>query len=75
MSELLQRVSELKMKQNLSKIDHQMPKTTFLEATENSEEVKIKSVQKLLCNKDELQQKIDAKNSQDVPQSSSKKVS
>ena len=43
MSEVLQSIAELRGKQNTEKV-----KSTYLEATENLEDAKLKSVQKLL---------------------------
>ena len=56
MTEVLQSVAELRLKQNTASVDSKLCKTTYLEATDNPEEVKVRSVQKLLSDKNKEQQ-------------------
>lgn len=48
MSETLQKISEMKAKQKASQLSGDLPKREYLEATEDLEEAKFKSVNKLL---------------------------
>ena len=52
---MLQSVAELRLKQNIALVDSKLCKTSYLEATEDPEEVRVKSVQKLLSDKNKEQ--------------------
>jgi len=56
MSDVLQSVAELRLKQNTALVDSKLCKTSYLEATEDPEEVRVRSVQKLLSDKNKEKQ-------------------